>query len=226
MTAPQPAAVFDWGFAWEILPELAGALWVTLEAVVLGMSLALVLGLGWAILRRSRHWFVSLPARLLVELIRSTPLLIQLYALYFMLPRAGISMSPLVTGILGLGIHYSSYAAEVYRAGIEAVPRGQWDAAVALGLPPGRTWRAVILPQAIPRVLPVLGNYAIAMFKDTPLLAAITVAELLNQAKLIGATEFRYLEPLTLIGAFFLVLSLLAAQLVRLLEKRYVVRHQ
>jgi polar amino acid transport system permease protein len=113
----------------------------------------------------------------------------------------------------------------VYRAGIEAVPRGQWDASSALGFSRAHIWRAIILPQAIPRVLPVLGNYFIAMFKDTPLLAAITVAELLQNAKIIGAESFRYLEPLTLVGVIFLILSLIASRLVFLLEKRYVVRH-
>lgn len=217
--------IFDWGFAWRILPQLLDALWVTALAVVLGMALALVIGLGWAMLRRSPRRLARWPASFAVELIRSTPLLIQLYFLYFVLPEAGLALSPLTTGILGLGLHYSSYTAEVYRAGIEAVPRGQWEAALALGLSPARTWRAVILPQAIPRVLPALGNYLIAMFKDTPLLAAITVAELLKTSKVIGATEFRYLEPLTIVGVLFLVLSLIAARGVNVLEKRYVVRN-
>jgi polar amino acid transport system permease protein len=158
-----------------------------------------------------------------VEGIRSTPLLIQLYFLFFVLPDLGVTLSPLVTGMIGLGVHYSCYMAEVFRSGIEAVPRGQWEAAVALGMPRGHTWRAVILPQAIPRVVPALGNYVIAMFKDTPLLAAISVAELLEAAKVIGAENFRYLEPLTLVGAIFLVLSLAASGVVRLLEKRHAV---
>ncbi|HET6610686.1 MAG TPA: ectoine/hydroxyectoine ABC transporter permease subunit EhuD [Kofleriaceae bacterium] len=216
-----PKPIFDWQFAWHILPQLLSALTVTVEAVVFGMAMALVLGLAWALLRRSPRKLISRPISLVVEVIRSTPLLIQLYFLYFVLPEAGITLSPLATGIIGLGIHYSSYTAEVYRAGIEAVPRGQWEAAWALSLSPARTWRAVILPQAIPRVVPVLGNYFIAMFKDTPLLAAITVAELLKTAKIIGAAEFRYLEPLTLIGALFLVISLLASQVVGFLERRY-----
>lgn len=223
MTAGAP--IFDWHFAWNILPALLRALGVTLEAVVAGMAIALALGLIWAIVRRSAPRWIARAVWLWVELIRSTPLLIQLYFLYFVMPEVGLHMSALLTGILGLGLHYSTYAAEVYRAGIEAVPRGQWEAARSLGLSPRRTWRAVILPQAVPRVIPVLGNYFIAIFKDTPLLSAIAVTELLKTAKIIGAERFRYLEPLTLVGLIFLVLSLLSARGISALEKRHVVRH-
>jgi polar amino acid transport system permease protein len=217
--------IFDWDFAWQILPLLVDTLGVVLAAVAVGTVLALVLGLTWAILRRSSVRIVRTTAHWIVEGIRSTPLLIQLYFLFFVLPDLGLTLSPLVTGMIGLGVHYSCYMAEVFRSGIEAVPRGQWEAAVALGMPRAHTWRAVILPQAIPRVVPALGNYVIAMFKDTPLLAAISVAELLEAAKVIGAENFRYLEPLTIVGAIFLVLSLAASGLVRLLEKRYAVPH-
>lgn len=210
---------FDWRFAWEILPELLGALEVTLEATGLGMGLALVLGLVWAVARRSRRRLVAMPAAGLVEFVRSTPLLVQIYFLFYVAPSVGLAASPLVSGVFALGLHYSAYTAEVYRAGIEGVPKGQWEAAIALNLGRWHTWRAIILPQAIPPVIPALGNYLVAMFKDTPLLAAITVLELLQTAKLIGAETFRYLEPLTLVGVIFLVLSLLASRLVRRLER-------
>ena len=216
---------FDWEFARQILPELLPGLWVTIQATVLGMALALVLGLFWAVCRRQPNRLIAGGAHWIVEFVRSTPLLIQLYFLFYVLPSAGIVISPLLTGLLALGLHYSAYTSEVYRSGIDAVPQGQWDASTALGLPRLHVWRAVILPQAIPRVLPVLGNYFIAMFKDTPLLAAITVGELLQQAKIIGADQFRYLEPLTIVGCFFLILSLIASRLVLMLEKRYVIRH-
>lgn len=216
---------FDWQFAWEVLPELIPGLWVTLQATVLGMALALVLGLVWTLCRRAPNRLIASVAHWVVEFVRSTPLLIQLYFLFYVLPSAGVTVPALWTGLLALGLHYSAYTSEVYRAGIDAVPRGQWEASTALGLPRAHVWRAIILPQAIPRVLPVLGNYFIAMFKDTPLLAAITVSELLQQAKIIGADQFRYLEPLTVVGIFFLILSLLASRIVLMLEKRYVVRH-
>ena len=162
-------------------------------------------------------------AFLFVDFVRSTPLLIQIYFLYFVLPEYGVALAPMTIGILAIGLHYSAYTAEVYRAGIEAVPRGQWEAARALNLPPRAIWLRIVLPQAVRPTVPVLGNYFIAMFKDTPLLAAITVMEMLQTAKLIGAESFRYLEPLTITGVIFLVVSLVASYGVRKLEVRYAI---
>lgn len=213
--------MFNWSYALEALPQLLGGLWITVQATLGGMALALVLGLLWAVLRRSAPALLAHGVRWTLELIRSTPLLVQLYFLFFVLPEVGPRLSPFATGVLALGLHYSAYTAEVYRAGIEAIPYSQWEAALALGLGRANTWFAVILPQAIPPIIPILGNYLIAMFKDTPLLAAITVTELLQVAKLMGAERFRYLEPLTLVGLLFLVVSLVSSQLIRALEKRY-----
>lgn len=210
--------IWDWGYAWEALPILARGLLVTLQATFLGFALALVMGLVWAVLRRARSRALRGTAYWIVELVRSTPLLVQLYFLFYLFPEVGVVLSPLTAGVLGLGLHYSAYLAEVYRSGLDAVPRGQWDAAAALNLSRFQTFRRVVLPQAIPPLVPVLGNRLIAIFKDTPLLAVITATELLQQAKLLGAERFRYLEPLTLVGAIFLVLSLAAARLVRRTE--------
>jgi len=207
--------IFDWSFALEILPTLGSALLITIQATVLGM-----LGLALALLRRSRLAVLSLPTAFVIEFVRSTPLLVQMYFLFYVLPLTGVQMSPLATGIVALGLHYATYCAEVYRAGIEAVPRGQLEAARALNMSPWRTAVGVVLPQAIPPVVPALGNYLVAMFKDTPLLSAITVVELLQQSKMIGSTTFRYTEPLTLVGVLFLALSLIAAWGVRGLEAR------
>ncbi|MFG0227613.1 ectoine/hydroxyectoine ABC transporter permease subunit EhuD [Achromobacter sp. 413638] len=212
--------IFDWSYALEILPTLGAALVVTIQATVLGMLVAVTLGLALALLRRSRLRLVSWPAAFVIEFVRSTPLLVQMYFLFYVLPLTGLRMSPLATGVLALGLHYAAYCAEVYRAGIEAVPRGQTEAAIALNLPRWRTAVDVVLPQAIPPVVPALGNYLVAMFKDTPLLSAITVVELLQQSKMLGSATFRYTEPLTLVGALFLALSLLAAWGVRGLETR------
>ncbi|AMG39921.1 MULTISPECIES: ectoine/hydroxyectoine ABC transporter permease subunit EhuD [Achromobacter] len=212
--------IFDWSFALEILPTLGSALVITIQATVLGMLVAVTLGLALALLRRSRLALVSLPTAFVIEFVRSTPLLVQMYFLFYVLPLTGVQMSPLATGIVALGLHYATYCAEVYRAGIEAVPRGQLEAARALNMSPWRTAVGVVLPQAIPPVVPALGNYLVAMFKDTPLLSAITVVELLQQSKMIGSTTFRYTEPLTLVGVLFLALSLVAAWGVRGLEAR------
>ncbi|EJO27739.1 ectoine/hydroxyectoine ABC transporter permease subunit EhuD [Achromobacter marplatensis] len=212
--------IFDWSFALEILPTLGSALIITIQATVLGMLVAVTLGLVLAMLRRSRLRIVSLPTAFVIEFVRSTPLLVQMYFLFYVLPLTGAQMSPLTTGIVALGLHYAAYCAEVYRAGIEAVPRGQWEAATALNMSRWRTSIGVVLPQAIPPVVPALGNYLVAMFKDTPLLSAITVVELLQQSKMIGSATFRYTEPLTLVGLLFLALSLVAAWGVRGLEAR------
>ncbi|MFA7483277.1 MAG: ectoine/hydroxyectoine ABC transporter permease subunit EhuD [Vulcanimicrobiota bacterium] len=217
-------AVSNLAFAWEILPFLLQGLQVTVLATVLGFALALVLGLLIAVARRSSVRLLSYPTAFVVEFLRSTPLLVQLYFLFYVLPNLGVSMSPLVTGVLGLGLHYAAYTSEVYRGGIDAVPRGQWEAAVALNLNSMQTFRFIILPQAIPPIIPALGNRLVSMFKDTPLLSAITVVELLQAAKLIGADTFLYLVPLTLVGILFLVLSLVAAWGVRLLETRMTLR--
>jgi polar amino acid transport system permease protein len=184
------------------------------------MTIALVLGLVWAVARRSRLRVVSWPATAIVEAVRSTPLLVQLYFFYFLPAHVGLVMDVFVTGVLVLGLHYSCYTAEVYRAGIESVPRGQWEAARALNLTRNQTYRHVVLPQAIPPILPALGNYLIALFKDTPLLSAITVLEILRRATIIGKETFRYLEPYTIVGVVYLVLSLVSSRLVARLEQR------
>lgn len=216
--------IWNWNYTWQVLPDILRAFGVTLRATVSGFALAALLGLIWATVRMLPIAWLSRASFWFVEFVRSTPLLIQLYFLYYVLPEYGVSLSPLAIGIVALGLHYSCYTAEVYRAGIEAVPKGQWEAARALNLSQATTWRRVILPQAIPPTFPMLGNYLIAMFKETPLLAAITVMEMLQTAKLIGAESFRYLEPLTITGAVFLVASLLASYGVRRLEARYAIR--
>ncbi len=217
--------IWDWQFTWSILPEILRGLGVTLQAVAWGTAIALVLGLVWTLARRSRRRLVAWPAAVVVELVRSTPLLVQIYFLFYVLPEAGMTLSPLLTGVLALGLHYSCYTAEVYRAGIDAVAKGQWEAATALGLSRAQTYRHVILPQAIPPVIPALGNYVIAMFKDAPLLSAITVLGILQRAKIIGNETFRYLEPLTIVGVIFLVLSLAAGLAVSYLNRRLKVVH-
>lgn len=210
--------LFDWGFVLEILPTLAQAAVITIEATVVSFVLALVLGLVFALARMSAKPYVSLPVAAFVEFIRSTPVLIQIFFLYFVFPQFGVVIPALVAGVMALGLHYSTYCSEVYRAGLENVPRGQWEAATALNLGPMATYRDIILPQAIPPMVPALGNYLVGLFKETPLLSAIAVLELMQTAKIIGSETFRYLEPITLVGVFFLVMSLASAALIRRVE--------
>jgi polar amino acid transport system permease protein len=192
---------WDWNFAFDVLPDLLYAFArFTLVATVLGTLLAAVLGLAFAIIRRARVPVLAPVTTAFIEFVRSTPLLVQLFFLYFVLPDFGITLPALTTGVIALGVHYACYLAEVYRAGIEGVPKGQWEACTALDLPPRLQWQHVILPQAIRNVLPALGNYAISMFKETPFLALITVPEMVQRSQAIGSISFRYLEPITLAG--------------------------
>ena len=213
--------IWDNSFALSVLPVIAQGLAITVLITITGIAIAMCIGLVLAIMRRARAKWISLPAEAFVEFVRATPLLVQLFFLYFGLPVFGISLSALVTGIIGIGLNYSAYTAEVYRAGIEGVPRGQWEAARALNFSHGQTWVRIILPQAVRKVIPALGNYLIAMFKDTPILASISVLEMLEQAQIVGSENFRYLEPMTEVGLLFILVSYPASLLVRRLEVRY-----
>jgi polar amino acid transport system permease protein len=212
---------WDWNFALDVLPDLLKAfVRYTLVATVLGMGLAAALGLAFAIIRRARVPVLAPLTTAFVEFVRSTPLLVQLFFLFYVLPEFGLTLPALTTGVIGLGVHYACYLAEVYRAGIEGVPKGQWEACTALSLPPQLQWQHVILPQAIRNVLPALGNYAISMFKETPFLALITVPEMVQRAQAIGSISFRYVEPFTLAGLIFLLASYPTAIALRKLEIR------
>jgi polar amino acid transport system permease protein len=209
---------FDFSFAWEILPKLLTGLLITIQATFLSFPLALVLGLGLAIARRSKQRLISYPTTFLIEFIRSTPLLVQLYFLYFVLPNIGIILSALTTGVIGFAIHYACYLSELYRAGIEAIPKGQWEAAMSTGMTWSQTFRIIILPQTVPLLVPQFGNYLIGMFKETTILSAITVQEVLLVAKTVGTESFQYLEPITTVGILFLILSVSSAIVLRWLE--------
>ncbi|MFD9000536.1 ectoine/hydroxyectoine ABC transporter permease subunit EhuD [Streptomyces sp. NPDC059582] len=213
---------WDWNAVQDFMPRFWDGLVVTLEALALGSLISFALGLVWALLMRTPTRWVRWPVGVVTEFVRDTPLLVQLFFLFYVLPEWGLTLSALATGVIGIGLHYSTYTMQVYRAGIEAVPAGQWEAATALSLPAMRTWRAVILPQAIRRVVPALGNYVIAMLKDTPMLMVITVLEMLGRARLFSQQHFQFTEPLTVIGVAFILISYLASLLLRALERRLV----
>lgn len=217
---------WSWDFVLEILPTLLDGVVITVQATILGSLLAMVLGMVFAIGRRSRNVFISAPLGLFLDFIRGTPLLVQLYFLFYILPSLGLTLGALVAGVIGLGLHYATYTAEVYRTGIDNLPRGQWEAAKAVNLTGVQTWRHIVIPQAIPPMIPNLANYFIAMFKETPLLSAITVLELMNQARSVANFNYRYLEPMTLVGVFFLLISIPSVIGLRYLERRYARRQR
>jgi polar amino acid transport system permease protein len=212
---------WDWEFAREVLPDLVAAfLRYTLGVTAAASVLAIVLGLALVLLRRSSVPAVSWSSVGLIEFVRSTPVPIQLFFVFYAAPAVGVQLSALVTGILVLGVHYACYMTEVYRAGIDAIPKGQWEAATALALPPVRTWRAVILPQVVRRIIPSIGNQIVALFKETPFLIVIGVSEMVTVANRLGAAQYRYIEPLTIAGLIFLAASYPTSVLMRKLEAR------
>ena len=213
--------MFDWRweFVWQILPLLGWATLNTLLAAGIGYAIALVLGLVLALAQRTPFRALTLVVRELVEFIRSTPLVLQIFFVFYVFPQFGIRLSPWTSGMIALGLHYACYLSEVYRAGLDGVPRGQWEACRALNLSTRRTYFGIVIPQALPIALPGMGNYLVGIFKDTPMLSVIGVAELMHAATAIGSQTYRYLEPFTLVGIIFLAISLPAAQAIRMFER-------
>jgi polar amino acid transport system permease protein len=209
---------FDFGFALSILPVLLRGAVLTVLATFGGFAGALVGGAIVAAMQRSDVKALRYIAIGFVYVIRNTPLLVQLYFVFYVLPSFGITIGALAAGILGLSLHYSAFIAEVYRAGIGAVPVGQFEAADALGLRTLQKWALVIAPQALKPILPVLGNYLIGMFKETPILATITVIELFGAAQDVAGKTYRYNEPYTLVALIFLAISIPCSLLVRRLD--------
>lgn len=207
-------------FAWSILPILLKGMLVTIEATLLGFVVAAIIGLMLAGLKSVRLKIISWPAYFITEFIRDTPLLVQLFFLYYVLPEYGIVLPAFMTGALALGLQYSAYTSEVYRAGIESIHRGQTEAAHALDLSAWRTFIIVILPQSIPRIIPALGNYLVSIMKDVPVLSVVSVLEMLNVAKIIGDRTFNYMIPLSMVGGLYLILTLVASRLIRILDTR------
>lgn len=212
---------FDWMYFWHLVPLMWQGLQVLAKATVLGFTLAAVLGFLLALGRRSPRRIIRWPFAAFIEFIRSTPLLVQLFfAQAYVRASDSISLEPIMILVIVLGVHYATYCSEGYRAGINSVPAGQWEAAAALNLGPVTKWARVIAPQAVPNVLPALGNYLVAAFKDAPLGFILAVPELLFFANTVRGEDFRPTEPYILAGVGFLLVSIPAAWAVRRLERR------
>ncbi len=209
---------WNWEFTWEILPRLLSATVNTLLAAGIGYAIALVLGLVLALAQRTPSKTLTLVVRETIEFIRSTPLVLQIFFVFYVGPQFGIRLSPWVSGMIAIGLHYSAYLSEVYRAGIDAVPKGQWEACRAINMSTRDTYLRIIIPQALPPSVAGMGNYLVGIFKDTPMLSVIGVTELMHAANAIGSESYRFLEPYTLVGVIFLAISLPTAGAVRLFE--------
>ncbi len=210
---------WQWELVWVLAPRFVDATGKTLLAAGGGYGIAVILGLIFVVAQRTPITVLTFAMREFVELIRSTPLLLQIFFVYYVGPQFGLILSPWTAGLIAIGVHYGAYLSEVYRGGIESVHKGQWEAAKAINLPVVKVYRRIILPQALPPAIAGMGNYLVGIFKDTPMLSVIGVAELMHTATTIGAESYRYLEPYTMVGAIFLALSLPAAFFINAFEK-------
>ncbi|MGK9235245.1 amino acid ABC transporter permease [Inquilinus limosus] len=204
----------------EFLPILLQGVGLTLLVTFGALVLSTLLGLVWAVLRVSGIGVLSGLSATVVNVIRGIPIIVQLFYLYFVMPDLGLSLTALQAAIIGLGIAYSAYQAENFRAGIQAIDRGQIEAAQSIGMGWGLTMRRVILPQAVRIVLPPYGNIMIMLLKDSSQASTITVAELALQGKLIASASFKNTSVFTLVALMYLAMSIPLILLVRHFEKK------
>lgn len=209
-----------WHDAVEFLPILMSGVALTIVVTIGSLLLSTVLGLIWAMMRVSGIKALSMLSASLINVIRGIPIIVLLFYLYFVMPDLGVTLSALQAAILGLGIAYSAYQAENFRAGIEAIDKGQIEAAQSIGMGWWLTMRRVVLPQAVRIVLPPYGNVMIMMLKDSSQASTITVAELALQGKLIASSTFKNTSVFTLVALMYLTMSIPLILLVRHFEKR------
>src|SRR6201994_2099562 len=204
----------------EFFPILLQGVGLTVLVTLGSLVLSTILGMIWTLMRVSGFRLASLFSAGLINLIRGIPIIVLLFYLYFVMPDFGITLTALQAAILGLGIAYSAYQAENFRAGIEAIDKGQIEAAQAIGMGWWLTMRRVILPQAVRIVLPPYGNIMIMMLKDSSQASTITVAELTLKGQLIAASTFKYTSVLTMVAVLYLVMSVPLILFVGWLERR------
>ncbi|GAA3732447.1 ectoine/hydroxyectoine ABC transporter permease subunit EhuD [Salinicoccus jeotgali] len=212
---------WSWETFLEAFPIILEGLKITLGLTVVSYLLAMLAGFIWLVLESTPWRPFNLIIYWIREFIRSTPPIVQIFFLYFawpMVPYVGMSFTPFVAAMLALGIHFSTYISEVYRSGIDSVEKGQREASTALNLSTKDRWLNVILPQALPPTIPMLGNYLIILFKEVPLAATIGVVGILSIARSYGAQTWSYIEPLTIVALLFLLLSYPSALLINKLE--------
>lgn len=205
----------------QFLPLLLQGLKFTILVTLGSLALSTVLGLVWALMRVSGIAWLALIAKLVVNTLRGIPILVQLFYIYFVFPEFGLALSALQAAILGLGIAYSAYQAENFRAGIEAIDHGQIEAAQSIGMGWLLMMRRVILPQAVKIVLPPYGNIMIMMLKDSSQASTITVAELTLQGSLLASSTFKNMTVYTLVALLYLSMSLPLIAFVGWLERRF-----
>lgn len=209
-----------WERSAEYLPILMQGLWLTVAVTVLALILATGLGLVWALLRTSDIPALSVPTRLVVEFVRGIPILVILFYLYFVMPEIGLDLTAFQAGVLGLALTYSCYIGETFRAGIEAIDRGQIEAAKSIGMKRPLMMRRVVLPQAFTIVLPPYTNNLIMLVKDSSQVSVISVAELTMQGRTLASSTFDNMTVFTLVALMYVCLTIPLNILMRGIEGR------
>jgi polar amino acid transport system permease protein len=204
----------------EYLPILIEGVRLTVVVTLGSLVLATLLGLVWVMMRVSGIAWLAWVSATLINLIRGIPIIVILFYIYFVMPDAGLSLTAVQSAIIGLGIAYSAYQAENFRAAIESIDHGQREAAASIGMGWFMTMRRVILPQALRVALPGFGNVCVMMLKDSSQASTITVAELALEGKLIASSTFQNTTVFTLVAALYLCMSLPLILFVRRLERR------
>ncbi|AYQ88596.1 amino acid ABC transporter permease [Burkholderia gladioli] len=204
----------------DFLPILLKGAIVTVEITICSFVLSTLIGLAFALMRVSPNRLLSGGAAAVINVIRGLPIIVQLFYIYFVLPDLGVQLSAFQAGCIGLGIAYSAYQAENFRAGIEAIDRGQIEAAQSIGMRGAMIMRRVVLPQAFRIALPPYGNTLVMMLKDSSLASTITVAEMTRAGQLIASSTFQNMTVYTLVALLYLALSLPLVWSLRRLERR------
>lgn len=211
----------DFAFIIEALPRLLPGLWLTVQLSIIGLGLAAVLGIPLGVLRAElKRGVLTSLIDAYVFFVRGTPILVQVYVAYFILPMAGLKLSPFWTGIVALVFNSAGYQVEIARASMRSIEAGQWEGAAALGLNRWTALRLVALPQAFPRMLPALANEASNLVKASSVLSVIAVFELHKSANAIISQNFKFLEMLAAQAVLYIAFVLLLTQLAGWLERR------
>jgi len=203
------------------LPLLLKAALVTIQVSILAVLFGTMLGIFIGALRVTPNRFVSFIAASYIYVIRGTPLLIQLFLIYFGLPSFGIRLTAIYSGVLGLTINSSGYVGEIVRGGIEAIPKGQWEAGKVLGLSYGRTMWYIILPQAVRNMLPAIGNEFVTLIKESSLLSSLAIAELTMVGQQVRSATYASFETFIAVGLIYLCMTSFTSFLLRQVEKRW-----
>jgi polar amino acid transport system permease protein len=207
----------------RILKFLPDGILITFEVTVMAIICATFIGLMTGLGQISRNVFFNRVATVYVELIRGIPLLVQLFYIYFALGKF-LKIQGMVAAVIAMAVCYGAYMGEIFRAGIQSIPKGQMEAAIALGMSRSQALRLIILPQTIRIILPAIGNEFIALLKDSSLVSVLAISDLLRRGREFASTSFLYFESYTMVALVYLVLTLFLSRLVAIMEERMAYR--